>query len=113
MAKEREIIGIISVADTVRLEAKKMINQLKSLGIESIVMLTGDNKQTAETVAQHLGINIVYSELLPEDKLTVIKRLQQENKNVAMVGDGINDAPAISLATVGIAMGSAGSDVAF
>ncbi len=112
VAKEREIIGIISVADTVRLEAKKMINQLKSLGIESIVMLTGDNKQTADTVAQHLGINIVYSELLPEDKLTVIKRLQQENKNVAMVGDGINDAPAISLATVGIAMGGAGSDVA-
>ena len=112
VAKEREIIGIISVADTVRLEAKKMINQLKSLGIESIVMLTGDNKQTADTVAQHLGINIVYSELLPEDKLTVIKRLQQENKSVAMVGDGINDAPAISLATVGIAMGGAGSDVA-
>ncbi|WP_143438251.1 HAD-IC family P-type ATPase [Hydrocoleum sp. CS-953] len=112
VAKEREIIGIISVADTVRLEAKKMINQLKSLGIESIVMLTGDNKKTADTVAQHLGINIVYSELLPEDKLTVIKRLQQENKSVAMVGDGINDAPAISLATVGIAMGGAGSDVA-
>ena len=112
VAKEREIIGIISVADTVRLEATKMINQLKSLGIESIVMLTGDNKQTAETVAQHLGINTVYSELLPEDKLTVIKQLQQENKNVAMVGDGINDAPAISLATVGIAMGGAGSDVA-
>ncbi|NES68842.1 MAG: heavy metal translocating P-type ATPase, partial [Okeania sp. SIO2D1] len=112
VAKEREIIGIISVADTVRLEATKMINKLKSLGIESIVMLTGDNKQTADTVAQHLGINTVYSELLPEDKLTVIKRLQQENKSVAMVGDGINDAPAISLATVGIAMGGAGSDVA-
>lgn len=112
VGKDREIIGIISLADTVRLEAAKMINNLKYLGIESIVMLTGDNQQTASTVAENLGINIVYSELLPEAKLTVIKRLQQENKNVAMVGDGINDAPAISLATVGIAMGGAGSDVA-
>ena len=111
MAKSQEIIGLISVADTVRLEASKMINRLKSMNIKSIAMLTGDNQQTAHSVAQNLGINLVYYELLPEDKLTVIKRLQQQNRNVAMVGDGINDAPALSLATVGIAMGNAGSDV--
>ncbi len=104
VAQLQEIIGLISVADTVRLEAGKMINQLKYMKIKSIAMLTGDNQQTAHSVAQNLGINIVYSELLPEDKLTVIKRLQQQNRNVAMVGDGINDAPALSLATVGIAM---------
>ncbi len=111
VAQSQEIIGLISVADTVRLEAGKMINKLKSMNIKSIAMLTGDNQQTAHSVAQNLGINLVYYELLPEDKLTVIKRLQQQNKNVAMVGDGINDAPALSLATVGIAMGNAGSDV--
>ncbi|NEP82784.1 MAG: heavy metal translocating P-type ATPase [Okeania sp. SIO3B3] len=104
VARSQEIIGLISVGDTVRLEAGKMINQLKSMKIKSIAMLTGDNQQTAHSVAQNLGINLVYYELLPEDKLTVIKRLQQQNKNVAMVGDGINDAPALSLATVGIAM---------
>ncbi|NER04643.1 MAG: heavy metal translocating P-type ATPase [Okeania sp. SIO3C4] len=104
VARSQEIIGLISVADTVRLEAGQMINQLKSMKIKSIAMLTGDNQQTANSVAQNLGINLVYYELLPEDKLTVIKRLQQQNKNVAMVGDGINDAPALSLATVGIAM---------
>ncbi|GGA57825.1 cation-translocating P-type ATPase [Okeania sp. KiyG1] len=112
VAQSQEIIGLISVADTVRLEASKMINQLKHMKIKSIAMLTGDNQQTAHSVAQNLGINQVYYELLPEDKLTVIKRLQQQNRNVAMVGDGINDAPALSLATVGIAMGNAGSDVA-
>ncbi|MGD1715716.1 heavy metal translocating P-type ATPase [Dapis sp. BLCC M172] len=111
LAQSQEIIGLISVADTVRLEAGQMINQLKSMNIKSIAMLTGDNQKTAHSVAQNLGINMVYSELLPEDKLTVIKRLQQQNRNVAMVGDGINDAPALSLATVGIAMGNAGSDV--
>ncbi|NEQ74259.1 MAG: heavy metal translocating P-type ATPase [Okeania sp. SIO2C9] len=112
VAQSQEIIGLISVADTVRLEASQMINKLKSMNIKSIAMLTGDNQQTADSVAQNLGINQVYYELLPEDKLMVIKQLQQQNRNVAMVGDGINDAPALSLATVGIAMGNAGSDVA-
>jgi Cd2+/Zn2+-exporting ATPase len=96
----------------VRSQAAETISRLKKLGIEQIVMLTGDNQQTAESVAQELGVDRVYAELLPEDKLHVIRRLQQEYKTVAMVGDGINDAPALAQASVGIAMGTAGSDVA-
>jgi len=96
----------------VRSQAAETISRLKKLGIEQIVMLTGDNQQTAESVARELGVDRVYAELLPEDKLHVIRRLQQEYKTVAMVGDGINDAPALAQASVGIAMGAAGSDVA-
>ncbi|OKH13678.1 ATPase [Fischerella major NIES-592] len=107
-----QILGIIAIADTVRSQAAETISRLKKLGIEQIVMLTGDNQQTAESVAQELGVDRVYAELLPEDKLHVIRRLQQEYKTVAMVGDGINDAPALAQASVGIAMGIAGSDVA-
>ena len=107
-----KILGIIAIADTVRSQAAETISRLKKLGIEQIVMLTGDNQQTAESVARDLGVDRVYAELLPEDKLHVIRRLQQEYKTVAMVGDGINDAPALAQASVGIAMGTAGSDVA-
>ncbi|MBF2062083.1 heavy metal translocating P-type ATPase [Fischerella thermalis] len=107
-----KILGIIAIADTVRSQAAETISRLKKLGIEQIVMLTGDNQQTAESVARELGVDRVYAELLPEDKLHVIRRLQQEYKTVAMVGDGINDAPALAQASVGIAMGAAGSDVA-
>ncbi|PMB24873.1 heavy metal translocating P-type ATPase [Fischerella thermalis CCMEE 5198] len=109
---EHQVLGIIAIADTVRSQAAETISRLKKLGIEQIVMLTGDNQQTAESVAQELGVDRVYAELLPEDKLHVIRRLQQEYKTVAMVGDGINDAPALAQASVGIAMGTAGSDVA-
>ncbi|WP_180967165.1 HAD-IC family P-type ATPase, partial [Fischerella thermalis] len=109
---EHQVLGIIAIADTVRSQAAETISRLKKLGIEQIVMLTGDNQQTAESVAQELGVDRVYAELLPEDKLHVIRRLQQEYKTVAMVGDGINDAPALAQASVGIAMGIAGSDVA-
>lgn len=107
-----QVIGCITVADTIRPAAAEMVQHLKQLGIEQIVMLTGDNERTAFKVAKNLGIDGVYAELLPEDKLTVIKNLQQKYQNVAMVGDGINDAPALALATVGIAMGGTGSDVA-
>jgi Cd2+/Zn2+-exporting ATPase len=107
-----KVIGLIAVADTIRLEAAASIKELKKLGIEQIVLLTGDNQVTANSVAKSLGIETVYAELLPEDKLTVIRQLQQKYKNVAMVGDGINDAPALAMATVGIAMGGAGNDVA-
>ncbi|MBD2570881.1 heavy metal translocating P-type ATPase [Anabaena lutea] len=105
-------LGIIAIADEVRQEAAATIHQLRKLGIEEIVMLTGDNHRTAQTVAKLLGIDRVYAELLPEDKLDVIRSLQKHYQTVAMVGDGINDAPALAQASVGIAMGVAGSDVA-
>lgn len=107
-----EVIGLIAIADEVRAEAAATITRLKALGVEQIVMLTGDNQRTADSVAQAVGINQVYAELLPEDKLHVIRGLQKQYKTVAMVGDGINDAPALAQASVGIAMGLAGSDVA-
>ncbi|MFQ4143773.1 heavy metal translocating P-type ATPase [Chlorogloeopsis sp. ULAP02] len=106
------ILGLIALADKIRPEAPKAIAHLRKLGVEQIVMLTGDNQQTANSVAQAIGIDQVYAELLPEDKLRVIRHLQKEYETVAMVGDGINDAPALAQASVGIAMGKAGSDVA-
>jgi len=112
VAYARQVLGLIAVADTVRLEALSIVARLKRLGIEEIVMLTGDNWRTAQRIAQETGVNQVYAELLPEDKVQVIRHLQQKYKIVAMVGDGINDAPALAQASVGIAMGAAGSDVA-
>lgn len=106
------IVGLVALADKIRPEAAKAIAHLRKLGVEQIVMLTGDNQQTANSVAQAIGIDQVYAELLPEDKLRVIRHLQKEYETVAMVGDGINDAPALAQASVGIAMGKAGSDVA-
>ena len=112
VVSESEILGIIAVADTVRPTAATMVKRLKQLGIEQIIMLSGDSDRTARNIAQQLGINEVYAELLPEDKVTVIRRLQRQYQTVAMVGDGINDAPALATASVGIALGNAGSDVA-
>ena len=107
-----QILGLVAIADTLRPEATQVINNLKQLGIEEIVILTGDNAQTAESVAAAIGIPRVHANLLPEDKLKVIRQLQQQYGTVAMVGDGINDAPALAQASVGIAMGGTGSDVA-
>lgn len=107
-----KLLGIIAIADRVRPEAKSTIARLRQLGIREIVMLTGDNDRTARSIADELGIDQVFSELLPENKVDVIRLLQRQHRTVAMVGDGINDAPALAQASVGIAMGAAGSDVA-
>jgi Cd2+/Zn2+-exporting ATPase len=112
VVQENQIIGAIAVADTLRESAVNLVKQLKKIGIEHIVLITGDNQQSADKVAKKLGIEEVYADLLPEDKLSVIQNLQEKYHTVAMVGDGINDAPALAMANVGIAMGKAGSDVA-
>jgi Zn2+/Cd2+-exporting ATPase len=112
IARGAEVMGVIAIADEVRAQAAQTISRLKKLGVEQIVMLTGDNQETAHSVAKAVGIDRVYAQLLPEDKLDVIRRLQQQYQTVAMVGDGINDAPALAQASVGIAMGVSGSDVA-
>ena len=109
--RDWEVVGFLAVADSVRPEAKATVAQLRSQGIDRIVMLTGDNKAVATTIAQTLGITEVYSDLLPEQKVEIIQRLSKEGK-VIMVGDGVNDAPALATATVGVAMGAGGTDVA-
>ena len=104
--------GLLAVADPIRAESRDVLEQLKSIGIRHTVMLTGDHQVTAEAIAAELGVTDVRAGLMPEDKLTAIKQLSDEYGRVAMVGDGINDAPALAAASVGIAMGGAGTDAA-
>lgn len=112
VANETRILGIISVADKVRGEAKDAIKQLELNGIEHLVMLTGDNEHTAKLVAQQLGISKVFANLLPEDKSVKVQSCMNNGVKLGMIGDGVNDAPALAIANVGIAMGVAGTDVA-
>lgn len=105
------VVGLLAVADVVRPQATETVRALKELGVEKVVMLSGDNRLVAQAIAAQVGVDEVYAELLPEDKVEIVKRLEQEGAT-GMVGDGINDAPAMALATTGIAMGAAGTDVA-
>ena len=106
------VCGLISLADAIRPESADAIRQLKALGIKPVVMLTGDNRPTAESIAANAGVDEVRAELLPEDKVSVVADLVTQHGMTAMVGDGINDAPALARASIGIAMGVAGSDAA-
>ncbi|MFB1083015.1 heavy metal translocating P-type ATPase [Jeotgalibacillus sp. JSM ZJ347] len=107
-----QILGLIAVADTVRDITVRSIEKLKQSGVSEMVMLTGDNEGTAKKMAAETGLDRYFAELMPEDKVTAVKKLQNEGKQVAMVGDGINDAPALATADLGIAMGGAGTDTA-
>ena len=107
-----EVLGIIAASDTIRPEAKEALASFKALGISPVIMLSGDNQRTVDAVARAAGLTEARGDLLPEDKVTEIRRLIAAHEYVGMVGDGVNDAPALALATVGIAMGAAGSDTA-
>jgi Cu2+-exporting ATPase len=110
VAVDGELAGIVAVADTIKPSARETLRRLKQMGIEA-VMITGDNRRTAEAVARELGIERVFAEVLPAEKARNVEQLQGEGKHVAMVGDGVNDAPALAQADIGIAIG-AGTDVA-
>jgi Cd2+/Zn2+-exporting ATPase len=110
--RSEQWLGLITVADKIRPDAASRITALRAAGIERIVMLTGDSERVAEGVARQLGIDETYAGLLPEDKLRIVGELQERYGPVAMVGDGVNDAPALAAATIGVAMGAAGTDAA-
>jgi len=110
VATEKEVIGILGLSDSVKKESKQAVDELHQLGVK-VAMLTGDTKTAATPIAKQLGIDTVFAEVLPEDKYKHIKELQNKGNIVVMVGDGVNDAPALTQANVGVAIG-AGTDVA-
>ncbi len=106
------VCGLIALADAVRPGARQVVQALRDAGVKPIVILTGDNQGTADAIARETGVDEVHAELLPADKVTLVEALVAKYGRVAMVGDGVNDAPALARATLGIAMGAAGSDAA-
>ena len=112
IGNDHHVCGLISIADAPRENMKEIIQAIKETGVKRVVMLTGDNKAAAEAIGILTGVDEVKSELLPEDKVAAIHQLKEEWKEVAMIGDGINDAPAMATASFGIAMGAMGTDAA-
>ncbi|MDY0042806.1 MAG: HAD-IC family P-type ATPase, partial [Desulforhabdus sp.] len=112
VADETGALGILAIADEVRPESESALQELRSSGVEKIVMLTGDNEGTAQAIAENLSIDDFYAELLPADKAAIVSQLVQTHGKVAMVGDGVNDAPPMAAADIGIAMGAIGTDTA-
>jgi Cd2+/Zn2+-exporting ATPase len=112
VGKGDHVCGFVTLADAVRADSARVVQELRNAGVEFVVMLTGDNEATAHRIAAEVGITEVRAELLPADKVTAIEELVERYGTVAMIGDGVNDAPAMGRATIGIAMGAAGSDAA-
>ncbi|MAT71421.1 MAG: cadmium-translocating P-type ATPase [Planctomycetaceae bacterium] len=112
VGNDEHVCGFITLADAIREETRDAIRELHAAGVEKLVMLTGDNEGTAKAIAAEAGIDEVHAELLPEDKVVAVERLVKQHEHVAMIGDGVNDAPALARASLGLAMGAAGSDAA-
>ncbi len=112
IAREGRLLGALGLADTLRDTAAEAISRIKQMGVEEVALLTGDHREVAEAIAHRVGVTSIYADLMPEDKQTILRRMLEEHGQVAMIGDGVNDAPALATATVGIAMGGAATDVA-
>jgi Cd2+/Zn2+-exporting ATPase len=110
--QKAHLLGVVAFADQLRADAPAVVRELKSLGVTQVVMLTGDNERVAGAIAGQAGIDHYYADLLPEDKVRIVRELQEKYGSVAMIGDGVNDAPALARAAIGVAMGAAGTDVA-
>jgi len=112
LAEEGNLLGMIAISDAVREQCHGALDELRKVGVERIIMLTGDNEGTAKAIAENLGLDEYHAELLPEEKVEKVRELLGEGSKVAFVGDGVNDAPALAVSTVGMAMGATGTDIA-